>query len=141
MKVLFLDIDGVVNCETTRGRRQGRLAIEPRLATIVRGIVTAVPELKVVLSSSWREVPESRPALEKRVVPFFDITPLLDALDDVRGYEIQAWIECNPGVSRYAILDDDDDFLPHQLPHFFRTMTDIGITQELADRIIAHLTA
>ena len=141
MRVLFLDIDGVVNCETTRGRRDGRLAIEPRLAGIVRGIVAAVPEVKVVLSSSWREAPEGRATIEKRVVPLFGATPLLDAADDVRGYEIQAWIELNPGVSRYAIVDDDCDMLPHQLPHFFRTVAAVGITQELADRIVAHLTA
>jgi hypothetical protein len=141
MRVLFLDIDGVVNCATTRGRRSGAMGIDPRLAKIVRDIAAAVPDLKVVLSSSWREVEKSRAIVEKRVLPCFDVTPVFDEADDVRGYEIQAWLELNPGVVRYAILDDDCDMLPHQLRHFFRTRTEIGITRELADRIIAHLTA
>jgi hypothetical protein len=140
MNVLFLDIDGVVNCKTTRRRHRGLVGIERRLADMVRGIAHAVPDLKVVLSSSWRELEEGRAVVEDKILPCFDITPCFDAEDDVRGYEIQAWLELRPGVERYAILDDDCDMLPHQMPSFFRTSTDIGITQELADRIVAHLT-
>ena len=141
MKVLFLDIDGVVNCKTTRRRHRGLMGIDPRLTKIVRGIAQALPDLKVVLSSSWREVEEGRAIVEEHVLPCFDVTPVFDEADDVRGYEIQAWLELNPGGTRYAILDDDCDMLPHQLPNFFRTKTEVGVTQELADRIIAHLTA
>jgi hypothetical protein len=141
MKVLFLDIDGVVNHAATPGREIGRLCIDPRLARIVRGIAKALPDLKFVLASSWREVPESRERINKQVVPCFDITPVFDEADDVRGFEIQAWLELNPGVKRYAILDDDCDMLPHQLPNFFKTNTDIGITAAIADRVIAHLKA
>jgi hypothetical protein len=140
MKVLFLDIDGVVNCKTTKRRHRGLMGIDQRLANIVRGIVHAVPDLKVVLSSAWRELEQGRAVVEDKVVPCFDITPCFDAEDDVRGYEIQAWLETHPGVERYAILDDDWDMLPHQMPSLFRTSTDIGITQEVADRIVAHLT-
>ena len=140
MRVLFLDIDGVVNCETTPGRDVGRLCIDPRLASLVRGIADAVPDLKVVLSSSWREVPRSRARIDKQVVPCFDATPVINEADDVRGYEIQAWLELSPGVRRYAILDDDTDMLPHQLPNFFRTSTETGMTAVIADRVIAHLS-
>ena len=41
-----------------------------------------------------------------KVVPCFDVTPRFDEEDDVRGYKIQAWLELNPEVDRYAILDD-----------------------------------
>jgi hypothetical protein len=113
MKVLFLDIDGVVNCMTMRQRHRGFIGIDPRLALIVQNIVLAVPGLKVVLSSSWRCLEDGR--AERKVVPCFDVTPLFDEEDDVRGYEIQAWLELHPEVDRYAILDDDTDFLEHQL--------------------------
>jgi hypothetical protein len=140
MKVLFLDIDGVVNCENTRSRRhRGLMPIEPRLARIIRGIAQSVPGLKIVLSSAWREIEEGRALVEQIVVPCFDITPVLDEADDVRGYEIQAWLELHPDVTRYAILDDDCDMLDHQQQHFFRTSPKTGITQELADKIVAHL--
>jgi hypothetical protein len=39
MKVLFLDIDGVVNCVRTKTRYLGCIGIDPRMAGIVRGIV------------------------------------------------------------------------------------------------------
>jgi hypothetical protein len=141
MKVLFLDIDGVVNCKTTTRRYRGLMLVERRLADIVRDIVVAVPDLKVVLSSSWREAAGGRAVVEEQVVTCFDVTPCFQAEDDVRGYEIQAWLEMNPGVEKYAILDDDSDFLPHQLPSLFKTTTDVGITRHLADRIVAHLNA
>ena len=141
MKVLFLDIDGVVNCLKTKTRHRGFIGIDPRMARIVRNIAQAVPDLKVVLSSSWRCVQESRAEVERSVVPCFDVTPEFDAEDDVRGYEIQAWLELHPGVERYAILDDDCDMLEHQMPNFFRTSFEIGITQELADKVVAHLLA
>jgi hypothetical protein len=92
----------------------------------------------VVLSSSWREVAKRRAEVDKRVLPCFDVTPIFDEADDVRGCEIQAWLELHPEVDRYAILDDDTDFLEHQLPNFFHTSPYTGITQQLADKIVAH---
>ena len=141
MRVLFLDIDGVVNRAATPGRDVGRLCFDRGLAGIVRDVVRAVPDLRVVLSSSWREVEKSRAIIERRVVPCFDVTPVFDDADDVRGYEIQAWLDLHPGVTRYAILDDDCDMLPHQLPNHFRTVSEVGITPEIAARVIAHLQA
>jgi hypothetical protein len=71
----------------------------------------------------------------------FDVTPVFEDADDVRGYEIQAWLDLHPGVTRYAILDDDCDMLLHQLPNHFRTVSELGITPEIAARVIAHLQA
>ena len=139
MKVLFLDIDGVVNCMTTKTRHHGLIGIDAPLAKTVRDIANAVPDLKIVLSSSWREFAYGRAHVDAKVLPCFDVTPVFNEADDVRGYEIQAWLELNPGVKRYAIVDDDCEMLPHQLPNFFRTKSAVGITQELADKIVEHL--
>jgi hypothetical protein len=38
MKVLFLDMDGVVNCKTTRQRHHGLMGIDPRPAPTRRAI-------------------------------------------------------------------------------------------------------
>jgi HAD domain in Swiss Army Knife RNA repair proteins len=140
MNVLFLDIDGVVNRTATRRRRcRGLTPIEPRLARIVQNIARSVSDLKIVLSSAWREIADGRALVEEKIPQCFDVTPIFDEADDVRGYEIQAWLEHHPSVTRYVIVDDDCDMLDLQRPHFFRTSSKTGITQELAAKIVAHL--
>src|SRR5215468_6996395 len=97
MRVLFLDIDGVLNCRTTRTRVQGMRGIDPRLVRILQGVLTAVPDLKLVLSSTWRLLPENCEQVYS-ILPCYAVTPDFGyEIDDVRGYEIQAWLELNPG--------------------------------------------
>ena len=136
MNVLFLDIDGVVNCHSTIQRHRGLVGIDPRLALLVRRITLAVAELKVVLSSSWRNFPDGRRAVEDEVVPIFDITPRLKG---IRGDEIKAWLDQHPEVRKYAIIDDSMEFLrEEQIPHLFLTTWETGITEEIVGRIIDH---
>ena len=138
MKILFLDIDGVVNCEHTRQRHRGFTGIDPHLAFIVGKITLAIPELKVVLSSSWRMFEDGGiDEIESQVVPLYGQTPRLEG--EIRGKEIQAWLDQHPEVERYAILDDDNDMLPVQMPNFFQTAWHTGITEEVAKRVIEHL--
>ena len=146
MKVLFLDIDGVCNSEETLKRSGGgMLGIDPLLAFIVGKITLAVPELKVVLSSSWRHFPEGRNQVHAKVVPIHDVTGS-EPYDDLehphtqRGREIQRWLNAHPEVTHYAIVDDDSDMLPEQMPHFFQTSWKVGITEEIAAAIVAHLS-
>ena len=54
-----------------------------------------------------------------------------------RGEYIRQWLlEYQSKVSHYAILDDYDDMLPEQLPHFVQTNYEVGISKEDADRVI-----
>jgi hypothetical protein len=138
MKILFLDIHGVVNSATSI--RRNRRLIDPHLAFIVRRIAIAIPDLKVVLSSLWRCLGDGREIVEKKIIRCFDVTPILHDRDLSRGHEIQAWLDEHPEVERYAILDDDNDMLEHQMVNFFQTSRRTGITPELADRIVAHFT-
>jgi hypothetical protein len=138
MKILFLDIDGVVNGDATL--RRNRRLIDPQLAALVRGILSAVPGLLVVLSSSWRYSAKGRNVIERRVAPSHDVTPILHDITLERGHEIEAWLVEHPGVERYAILDDDPAMLPHQLPNFFQTSSESGITEEIANRVVAHFS-
>lgn len=141
-KVLFLDIDGVCNNRRTR-ERQGDtkfIGIKPELADRVRRIV-AETGCKVVLSSSWRLFPESKAWAEQNVCEFFDVTADLQrgAMWGIvyRDFEIKEWLERHPGAKRYAILDDSHDFLWGQ--HLFRTTWAEGLTDTIADNVIAHL--
>lgn len=135
MKVLFLDIDGVVNCATTTQRHRGTIGIDPYMALLVGRIILAT-DCKVVLSSTWRLWENEREEVRKQVYEFIDCTPRLN--DRIRGNEIKAWLDQHTEVQRYAILDDDSDMLPEQMPNFFKTSWQTGITQEIVDKVIKH---
>lgn len=139
LKILFLDIDGVVNCSSTRQRHRGFIGIDPYMALLVGRISLAVEDLKVVLSSSWRNFGDGgREEVASQVLPIFDITPNLGT---IRGEEIKAWLDAHPEVTKYAILDDDSDMLEEQLPNFFKTTWEEGITTEIAKKVIDHLNS
>lgn len=137
MKILFLDIDGVVNCKHTKQHYQGFIGIDPVKAALVKHIVEATG-CEIVLSSTWRIKPADRNEVRRRVGEFYDVTPDTGAI--IRGTEIQQWLDTHPEVTQYAILDDDEDMLPEQDAYFIRTSWDIGLTEELAEQVIAILT-
>lgn len=135
MKVLFLDIDGVVNCSTSNWQHRGFISIDPYLALLVDRIIQAT-DCKVVLSSTWRLGDKTRGEVRSQVVDFIDITPELGTM---RGEEIKLWLNKHPEVTRYAILDDDTDMLPEQTPNFFKTSWEEGLTEEISKKVIEHL--
>ncbi len=135
-KVLFLDIDGVVNHHETHERHQGFIGIDRNIAPLVAKII-AETDCDVVLSSTWRVHKAGREEVSERVAPFQDITPILGKS---RGEEIQAWLDKHPEVERYAILDDDPFMLDSQLPNVFKTSFYFGgLSEHLADKVIEHL--
>lgn len=136
MKVLFLDIDGVVNCVTTSQRHRGFIGIDPYMAALVRRIVDATG-CQVVLSSSWRHFPDGRKEVEQQVCPILDVTPTSSS--GFRGDEIRVWLNAHPEVTRYAIVDDNSDMLPEQGKNFFKTSWAQGITEEISQQITDHL--
>ena len=138
MKVLFLDIDGVVNCSKTAQRHRGYVGIDPYMAFLVGKIFLAT-DAKMVLSSTWRLWDESRLEVSRQVYEIYDVTD--DLHTNWRGKEVRKWLEEHPEVTRYAILDDNADFYPDQKPNFFKTTWEQGITEEIAQKVIDHLNA
>lgn len=139
MKILFLDIDGVLNNKRTREVFNGYTGIDESLVPLVKEIIDRTGA-KVVLSSAWRL--HERHALEvfNKVVEYIDTTPDLSSVDKwvKRGDEINAWLRNTkyaPDV--YAILDDMDDFYSYQ--PLFQTNPSVGITQEIVEKVVSHL--
>ncbi len=140
MIIIFLDIDGVVNCATTPQRHGGFIGIDPYMSLLINRIIWAT-DAKVVLSSTWRLDEESRQEVRDKVCDFIDITPQLQrTATDPRGIEIKAWLDAHPDVTKYAILDDDSDMLPEQMENFFKTSWQTGITDDIAKKVTEHLT-
>lgn len=163
IKVIFLDIDGVLNVYSHDHDEFG----SQFQSAFVNNLKRVIEETgaKIVISSTWRYagLDRMKEMWEKRNLPgeVIDITEdctylfnegLFDWLDQVeRGHEVEYWLNEHPEVEKYVILDDDNDFLPHQRGNFVRTANNInhpdaldigyGLTNECANRAIRILNA
>ena len=149
MKIIFLDIDGVLNHEKFYKERfekryeEGAIAhpyseIDPES---VKNLNTLIEETgaKVVISSTWRH---SGLDYCVDVLNFhgfkgevIDITPSSRCNMCVRGNEILEWIKKNEKLigpyynfTDYVILDDDSDMLYWQKNNFLLIDRFVGLT-------------
>lgn len=148
-KILFLDVDGVLNAVgTTRQKFNGMVGIDPSMLVRLKRILSET-QCSIVLSSTWRKFPAWRAHLMEALGPdaLFVIgdTPGPDFDDKsglwiakTRGDEIRAWLDANPGVERFCVLDDDDDMGILSLS-MVRTNTFEGLTEKQADEVIKRL--
>lgn len=133
MKVLFLDIDGVLNV-IGQGYDEFGQCFHKHFEDNLRFVIEQTGA-KIVISSTWRMrgLNEMQRMWKHRNLAgeVIDITPtevdvvergtceFYDLVD--RGFEIQQWLDDHPEVENYCILDDDNDMLPSQLDNFVRT--------------------
>lgn len=140
MRVLFLDIDGVLNSYASatfwhfkrdqekwenevfnewKGSLKEFLARDwdPIALSNLEELMRNVPDLKICVSSTWR-LGETVETLKE----IFCTAPLVrDAIfsktprqhGDHRGSEIDTWLKAHPEVTQFIILDDDADMDPH----------------------------
>lgn len=155
MKILFLDIEGVLNSSSWYMRRrtlnfvprkivdQMIYEIDPEALARLRRIVEATG-CELVISSTWRRIykmVQFREAFNHFgwvQVPFADKTPVLQ--QGIRGDEVRAWLNTTGkimDVERYCCVDDNSDFHPDN--NLFQTSHDKGLTDEVADSIINFL--
>jgi hypothetical protein len=140
MKVLFLDIDGVLNRVGTRNRTTTRwksyIGMEPELVARCNNLVEET-DAQVVLSSVWRLDDDWRETMKANglTFEFLDRTPKLST--GIRGDEVAIWLANHPEVEQYAIVDDDGDFYLSQ--PLVQTSYHDGLTEEMARRIAALL--
>lgn len=142
MKVIFIDIDGVLNEDSTPTRTKSRVMfIDQEKLLRLKQIVEAT-QAKIVLSSTWRydrddpryngDFLELREVFQKVGLEFYSYTPV-DAIGIRRGMEIKAWLGMHPEVDQYIILDDElFDFEERGLlPRLIKTaFWDGGLTEE-----------
>jgi hypothetical protein len=108
MKIIFSDIDGVLNCKRTANPRKFPYIVDPKLVDRLRRVIECTGA-QVVLSSTWRYDPAGLFSAKYWGIPFVDVTP--DRPREPRRNEILLWLGDHPAVTRYAVLDDEDDSL------------------------------
>lgn len=146
MKVIFLDIDGVLN---TYESLEAAYDVDPGsnftsdgwLLKCVKQLKRIIRETgaKIVISSSWRIGHEEalREGFERFDIPMWiDTTPYKMSLSH-RGTEIAWWLEGRDDIDRYVILDDDGRMNDDQKPFFVQTHWRKGsLTKQHADEAI-----
>lgn len=155
MRIIFLDIDGVLNStrssfsnfgypspsrvfelsKTSIGRAVSVAKFDPIAVGVVRRLCNDL-DLKIVLSSTWRKHKDYMDLASILNLPIIGRTP--DLPSGFRGDEVQLWIDRTPPVAdfKYAIIDDDSDFHEYQKPFFVKTSIRNGITWENVERIM-----
>lgn len=150
MKVIFLDVDGVLNSTNFHksGRDKGVMQwkggkMDPDSVALLDRIVKAT-DAKIVISSTWRHF--MNPFEMKHALRHLGLTSFRNVIDRTptgrasRGDEIEEWLKLDPErakvnpehdpVDGYVILDDDNDMLPHQQDHFVHVDNEVGLTEE-----------
>ena len=115
MKVVFLDIDGVLNSEDyVYSYREYGIAIDPTRMVLLKQIIDET-NAKIVLSTSWREHWEKTPnecgkiglqinnIFSQYNLEILDKTPNLRTR---REQEIWYWLNKHPQVKNFVVLDD-----------------------------------
>jgi len=132
--VIFLDIDGVLNCKKTPNPRELPYIVDKRLLRIFRHMVKRA-RAKVILISDWRHDPAGLFSARYWGIRYADAVPYLPKRS--RGEQILLWLRKHPKVKRYAVIDDDDDQLD-DLP-LFQPLAAKGLTAKIANSVVKYL--
>jgi hypothetical protein len=146
VKVIFLDIDGVLNCRN----RWMHLPMFDRYTSsrldpdCIQKIVDLAikTESKIVISSAWRVLYKwqdllnilQKAGFKDSIELIIDQTPKgsgggPDIRASHRGSEIDEWLSEHPEVVKFVIFDDDEDMEPY-LHLLVKTTWDDGLKDE-----------
>ena len=110
MKIIFLDVDGVLNNSRSKENFENMAGCETAKIKLLRKIVKATDAI-LVLSSDWR-ISESHfkylnARLNKHGLRISSQTPVLKRSH--RGFEINSWLRKNDdlNIESWIIIDDE----------------------------------
>lgn len=153
MKIIFLDIDGVLNSDSILSEYIPEIdgeyyPYQPHLVDNLNMILKRT-DAKIVVSSTWRlgESVERLQYLLTHMGVKGEVIGKTDSYNDkfvVRGNEILKWIQDNQNLLGchhydfydYVILDDDSDMLYGQRNNFVHIQGEEGLTKEYAEQAI-----
>jgi hypothetical protein len=147
-KILFLDIDGVLNSEiyykSISHLENGGSRFDPKSVELIKKLVDEF-SLRIVISSTWRYGATDRLMHElkdSKLIGYLYhewFTPVIHPAH--RGTEIKLWLELHPEVIDYIIIDDDENILEEQIKRFVKTDLHEGMTEEHFNRVRAILSS
>lgn len=147
MRVIFLDIDGVLNNSTfwheqhTKDPEKAEWGTmnetgwDPESIRCLNEIVDRTGAT-IIVSSTWRlRYSECVGCLTRAGINHpGGRTP--SHHHGIRGDEIKEWLDNHPEVETFVILDDDSDMREDQKPFFVQTSWKNGLQKEHVDRAV-----
>jgi hydroxymethylpyrimidine pyrophosphatase-like HAD family hydrolase len=151
MKVIFLDIDGVLNSKKSEIIDKNNVALLKLLAERTGAVI--------VMSSGWKFMfdddmkPESKEAAHLQDIiceygiRLFGKTPDFSTeeirknrtFSEVKAKEIKAWLSDHTGIESYVVLDDLDLKDGEIASRTVRTNGNIGLSEEDVDAAVRML--
>lgn len=143
MKIIFLDIDGVLNHNNwyiseqySKLQPNDELDIDPLCVERINKLCSETNS-KIVISSDWRINYYYKDRLElaglKNIIghtPITSFETLGTTYHFSRGEEIQIYLEHHLNIDKYVILDDREDFTEEQKQFFIKINPNIGLIDE-----------
>lgn len=141
LKIIFLDIDGVLNSDeyfnnrVKEGLNHPLTEFDP-LAVARLNKILEETDAKIVVSSDWRWT--------NNLDTIFEEVGIKGKIYDRTGYrfgirdeEVEDWLEKH-NVVDYVIIDDQHNFNKERKQHFFRTKYNDGLTDDIMNKIIKY---
>lgn len=142
MKVIFLDIDGVLWLHEPEEQDKHFDSFSKKTVAQLNRILDECEDVMLVISSSWRHLHSTewlRDHFDSQGINSTRIIGITPSIKDeyIRGHEIQAWLNRMPkeAIKDFIILDDDSD-MAHLMDRLYQTKFATGLTKEIADNII-----
>jgi hypothetical protein len=147
MKILFLDIDGVLNSVRSAVALHGYPYTEvchEKFDEVALGLIRQLCEktgTRICLSSTWRYTADLDTLAKDLDLPILWSTPILARTNKelCRGDEIKEFVTIFDHLDRldkYAIVDDDSDMLEEQLPFFVKADNREGLSYTNYEKLL-----
>jgi hypothetical protein len=144
MRIIFLDIDGVMNSETSARSNKGCLRTFAAKSIDALNEIIFHSKADIVIASSWRIChphPDTANQLKEQGVcaTFLGDTPFKRSSDKPssiivegleRGHEIQAWLDSQEFKPESICIIDDSDDMVHLMPYLVQTTWENGLGPE-----------
>ena len=145
MKVIFLDVDGVLN--SNEGSEEYLSFMEAKKLALLKELITFSHAAGVVLISDRRydkyDVEDITFAFDEYEIMLLGSirNPNDDDLDDNRGKQILDYLNENSGIDSICILDDNDDGISSYFQEEFILVDRYyGLTDEIVRKAIKILS-
>ena len=152
MKVIFLDIDGVLNCDSTTNKLFDYDFVDEDKIMRLKSIIDQTGA-KVVLDSTWRDgwyhwdkgyttqacemYIELERELMRHGISLMDKTPMFKGGMSVRGQEIKYWMEHqDKEIESFVILEDWENLWPYNDDNIVWIDGEVGLTDKDVERAV-----